>query len=232
MRTTDSGNAVPRPDVLLFDVYGTLSDTSPLGGRFVDVGAPADLAPTWLTTVLLHGFALTAARAQAHFAQLAVGVLRSSLAGLPLNRTVDEAIAHIMGGFDELDVHSDVAPGLPALGALGSRLVTLSNGEVSVAEQLVARAGVSGYFERQLSTEDAGFWKPAPAAYAYAAGRCRARPSTMMLVAVHPWDIDGAHRAGMLTAWVNRTGEPYPEYFSTPTLAATSLTHLADLLGE
>ena len=58
------------------------SDTSRLGDRFVDVGAHADLASTWLTTVLLHGFTLTAARAPAHFTQLAVGTLRSSLAVL------------------------------------------------------------------------------------------------------------------------------------------------------
>lgn len=230
-RISDNGSR-PTPEVLVFDVYETLSDTSPLGGRFVDVGAPAHLARTWLTTVLLHGFALTAARAPAHFTPLAVGTLRTSLAGLPLNRTVDEAVAHIMGGFDELDLHSDVPEGLSTLVALGPRLVTLSNGEVSVAERLFARAGVSGHFERHLSTEDAGIWKPAPAAYAYAAGRCRARPATMMLVAVHPWDINGAHLAGLRTAWINRTGATYPEYFNAPTLEAKSLTHFAHLLGS
>ena len=31
-----------------------------------------------------------------------------------------------------------------------------------------------------------------------------------MLVAVHPWDIDGASRAGLVTAWLNRSGGPYP----------------------
>ena len=228
---SERGSVPALPEVLLFDVYETLSDTSTLGSRFVDVAAPAELASTWLTTVLLHGFALTSARAPAHFSQLAVGTLRASLAGLPLNRTVDEAVAHIVGGLDELDVQGDVPDGLPALAALGPRLVTLSNGEVSVAEQLLARAGVGGYFERQLSTEDAGIWKPAPAAYAYAAGRCRSRPAAMMLVAVHPWDINGAHLAGMRTAWINRTGLPYPEYFNTPTMEATSLTHLAHLLS-
>ena len=225
-------NSSTLPEAVLFDVYETLADLSPLGGRFVDVGAPAELARTWLTTLLLDGMALTAARAQAHFTQLAVGTLRSSLEGLPLNRTLDDAVAHIMGGFDELDVHSDVPEGLSALEALGPRLVTLSNAEASVAEGLFARAGVSGHFERHLSTEDAGIWKPAPAAYAYAAGRCRSRPAAMMLVAVHPWDINGAHLAGMRTAWINRTGATYPEYFNAPTLQATSLTHLAHLLGS
>ena len=229
-RISDNGSTLP--DVLLFDAYETLSDLSPLGSRFIDVGAPAELARTWLTTLLLDGLALTAARAQAHFGQLAVGTLRSNLEMLPLNRSLDAVVAHIMGGFDELDVHSDVPEGLPALEALGPRLVTLSNAEVSVAERLFARAGVSGHFERHLSTEDAGIWKPAPAAYAYAAGRCRSRPAAMMLVAVHPWDINGAHLAGMRTAWINRTGATYPEYFNAPVLEATSLTHLAHLLGS
>ena len=233
---SDAGTRIPEsgsilPDVLLFDTYETLSDLSPLGGRFVDVGAPDQLARTWLTALLLDGMALTAARASAHFTQLAAGTLRSSLAGVPLNRTVDQAIEHIMGGLDELDVHADVPEGLSALGALGPRLVTLSNVEVAVAEGLFARTGLAGHFERHLSTEEAGFWKPAPAAYAYAAGRCRARPVAMMLVATHPWDINGAHLAGMRSAWIDRTGAPYPDYFNAPTLHATSLVDLADQLA-
>ena len=35
-----------------------------------------------------------------------------------MNRTIDEAIAHIMAGFDELAVHHDVQDGIPALAAL------------------------------------------------------------------------------------------------------------------
>jgi len=220
------------PSVLLFDVSETLSDLSPLGDRFVDVGAPDHLTRTWLATLLLDGMALTAARAQAHFSQLAIGTLQSSLTGLALNRPVGEAIAHIMAGFDELGVHSDVPGGLPALAALGPRLVTLTNAEASVAERMFERAGLAGHFDRHLSTEDAGIWKPAPTAYAYAAGRCRARPAEMMLVAVHPWDINGAHLEGLRTAWINRTGATYPSYFNAPTVEATSLVHLAQLLGR
>lgn len=52
-----------------------------------------------------------------------------------------------------------------------------------------------------------------------------------MLVAVHPWDIDGASRAGLATAWVNRAAGPCPEYFGAPDLRAVSLTDLADQLG-
>ena len=219
------------PAVIVFDVNETLSDMSPMAKRFVDVGAPAHVAATWFAALLRDGFALTAAGSTAPFAQLGKGVLRAVLVGLPLNRTVDEAIEHIMGGFDALTVHSDVPDGIPALAALGIRLVTFSNGAVNVAQLLLQRAGLEQHFERLLSVEEAGLWKPAPGAYAYAAQQCGVEAIDMMLVAVHPWDIDGAARAGLGTAWINRTGASYPDYFTPPTLEATSMLHLAQLLS-
>ena len=92
-------------------------------------------------------------------------------------------------------------------------MVTLSNGSASVARRLLTRAGVAQHLEMMLSVEDAGVWKPAPGAYAYAAHRCGVDVADLMLVAVHPWDVDGAARAGLRTAWVNRTGSGYPAHF-------------------
>jgi len=220
------------PAVILFDVNETLSDMSPMAGRFVDVGAPAHLAATWFAALLRDGFALAAAGGTAPFGQISVGVLRASLDALPLNRTVDEAIEHIMSGFDELPVHDDVRYGIPALAVLDTRLVTFSNGAAIVALRLLERARLGEHFERLLSVEDAGVWKPEPGAYAYAVQKCNVEPIDTMLVAVHPWDIDGARRAGLAAAWINRNGATYPEYFTPPTLEATSVAHLAQLLSQ
>jgi 2-haloacid dehalogenase len=220
------------PAVILFDVNETLSDMSPMAERFVEVGAPAQLAATWFAALLRDGFALAAAGGTAPFAQLGVGVLRASLEGLPLHRSIDEAIEHIMGGFDELSVHGDVRDGIRALSALDTRLVTMSNGAPAVAQRLFERAGISEHFERLLSVESAGVWKPARRAYTYAAQECGVEPNDMMLVAVHPWDIDGANRAGLGTAWINRTDATYPSHFTAPTLEATSVRHLAQLLSR
>lgn len=222
------GSRTPR--VVVFDVNETLSDMGPIAARFVDVGAPAHLAATWFASLLRDGFALTAAGGTAPFARLGAGALRVALHGRLLNRSVEEAVAHIMGGFAELTVHDDVRDGVWALAAAGCRLVTLSNGATAIAEQLLARAGIRDAFERLLSVEDAGTWKPASAAYAYAARECDVALDEMMLVAVHPWDIDGAHRAGLRTAWINRTDALYPDYFNRAILDATSLVHLAHQL--
>jgi 2-haloacid dehalogenase len=109
----------------------------------------------------------------------------------------------------------------------GLRLVTLSNGSAEVAGRLLAKAGIRGEFEQLLSVEAAGTWKPAPAAYTHAARACSAPADQMLLVAVHPWDIHGAHQAGLRTGWIARQATPYPDYFSAPDLQAPDLGALA-----
>jgi 2-haloacid dehalogenase len=219
-----------RPQLLIFDVNETLSDMAPIAGRFEAVGADAYLARTWFAGLLRDGFALTVARENPSFAQLGAEGLRSVLVGSSLNLPVEEAVEHIMAGFAGLAVHPDVPGGVRALADLGLRLVTLSNGAASIAGRLLAAAGLDHAFESFLSVEQAGIWKPAPESYAFALDACGVDPMDAMLVAAHPWDTDGAGRAGLAAAWINRTGGRYPEYFRPPDLEATSLRHLAELL--
>lgn len=218
--------------LVVFDVNETLSDMAPMATRFAEVGAPEHLAKLWFAALLRDGFALTAAGAQESFATLGKGALQILLTRMALNRDLNSAVDHIMSGFVELPVHSDVAAGVRALRSAGLRLVTLSNGATSVAEQLLTRAGIRAEFDTLLSVEDAGVWKPAPAAYHYAARSCGTDPSLMILVAVHPWDIDGAARAGLRTAWINRAGSPYPAYFTPPDRTITELSELATVLAH
>ncbi len=81
-----------------------------------------------------------------------------------------------------------------------------------------------------LPVEDAGAWKPARASYEYAAAGCGADPADMFLVAVHPWDIQGATRAGLRTAWLNRAAAA-PGYFQAPEFTFTALTELPAALA-
>ena len=219
------------PKVVVFDVNETLSDLSALEQVFVEVGAPRDIVPLWFASVLRDGFALTAAGSAEPFSKLAIGALDTVLADHPLNRELDAAIDQIMKSFLELPVHPDVADGVRALAASHIRLITLSNGSTQVAERLFTRAGILEYFERLLSVEDTDGWKPAPAAYAYAANTCSVDPGDMILVAVHPWDIDGAKRAGLQTAWLNRRSQNYPDYFLVPDYTVANLPELAGLIG-
>jgi len=226
-----SPGTLRRPSLIIFDVNETLSDMSPMAQRFTEVGAPSHLAKVWFAGLLRDGFSLTAVGVNESFAGVAAEGLRVALDGESLDRSVEEAVQHVMEGFPGLPVHPDVPAGVRALADDGLRLVTLSNGSTSVAGALFDRAGIRQHFEALLSVEDAPLWKPAAAAYAYALEQCVVDPVDAMLVAVHPWDIDGAARAGLATAWINRSGGPYPHHFRAPDLSVGSLTALAHELA-
>jgi 2-haloacid dehalogenase len=122
------------PSVIVFDVNETLSDMSPMGERFAEVGAPAQLAKLWFATLLRDGFALTAAGGNSAFAEIGAGVLRGLLATADATMDLDRAVEHVMGGMAGLELHPDVPEGVRALRAAGFRLVTLTNGSGQVAE--------------------------------------------------------------------------------------------------
>lgn len=216
--------------VVLFDVNETLTDTSALGAVFAEVGAPEHLAATWFAAVLRDGFALTAVGAPATFAVVGAAVARTVLAGSVAPDRLEDAAARVVAAVGELPLHPDVPQGVRALAEQGVRLFTLTNGSVSTSRRLLARAGLDGAFEQLLSVEDGsggGPWKPAPSAYARACAAAGVAASQALLVAVHPWDVDGASRAGLRTAWVNRSALPHPGVFTAPDLVVADLEELA-----
>jgi 2-haloacid dehalogenase len=164
------------------------------------------------------------------FATLAHEQLRQALAGTTREMELDAAIEHIIGGFAELQCHPDVVDGVRALSEMGLRLVTLTNGATSVAQRLLGDAGIADRFDRMLSVQQAQAWKPDARAYRYALEECGVEPAEAMLVAAHPWDTDGARRAGLTAAWINRESRTYPSYFLAPDIQARSLADLASML--
>jgi 2-haloacid dehalogenase len=217
------------PSVIVFDVNETLSDLAPLRAAFARFGAPDGTADTWFAQTLRDGFALTVTETKPSFSDLATDVARGLLA--PHVHDADAAAEEVVRDFRSLSVHADVVEGVDDLHTQHVRLVTLSNGAASVADALLTRAGIRDRFERLLSVDDAPRWKPAADAYRYAAEMCEVPIEDCLLAAAHPWDLHGARRAGMRTAWVNRADRSYPRAFDEPDLEADSLVDLAAQLG-
>lgn len=188
-----------KPTVIVFDVNETLSNMSPMGERFAEAGAPAELAKLWFATLLRDGFALAATGDAARFADIGEEILEDLLRTADVSDPKGTA-GRLASSLADLPLHPDVPEGIRALRAAGHRLVTLTNGSAQTAERLFDAAGIRGEFERLLSVEDAPAWKPHPASYRYAAQQCGTREEEMLLVAVHAWDIHGAARAGLRTA--------------------------------
>ena len=79
---------------------------------------------------------------------------------------------------------------------------TLSNGHVALLVDLARHGDLR--FDAILSAELAGAYKPARQVYLRAAELLAVAPAELMLVAAHPFDLEGARGAGLQTAFVDR----------------------------
>ncbi|WP_433164817.1 haloacid dehalogenase type II [Kribbella sp. CA-247076] len=216
-------------DVLVLDVNETLSDLEPMRERFAAAGLPRHNLDDWFASTLRDGFALTAAGAYADFRTVGTDVLTAQLAAAGIEPTED-TVGKVLTGMTQLSLHPDVEPGLRRLRDAGLRIITLTNGSVAMSERMFTEGGIMPLLEHRLDVGTPQRWKPHPDAYRYAADVCGVAVEQMALVAVHPWDIDGARRAGLQGFYLDRRGTPYPKAFLEPDLVATDVTGLADAL--
>lgn len=219
------------PELVVLDVNETLSDLSPMADAFTRVGLAGGEVEAWFAGVLRDAFALTVLGDTPSFAAIAASSLRVRLASVG-SPDPSAAAQQVMDTFVGLDPHPDVVPGLQALSAAGCRIVTLSNGSADVARALLEDTDAGAVIEDYLAVADAGAWKPAARAYEHALAVTSVTSERAMLVAVHPWDIAGARRAGLRTAWINRNGAPYPDHLVAADVEAGSLVELAATLGR
>jgi 2-haloacid dehalogenase len=190
---------------LVFDVFGTLVDwRSGVAEAFRQSGVaddPEELADAWRArypTILVE--VNEGSRPWGNFDELHLVMLGDLLAERGIDLSAEER-GRLVGAWHRLDPWPDVRAGLEALRR--RRVVaTLSNGHVALLVDLVRYGDLR--FDCVLSAELAHVYKPAPEVYETAARLLGVRPAELMLVAAHPWDLEGARRAGLRTAFVDR----------------------------
>lgn len=212
------------PEVVAFDVVGTTFSLEALRRRLTDAGASGHLLETWFAQTLRDAFALDTVGIYQPFAAIAAATLRN------LVRLDVEEVEHIVSGFAELDPHPDAETAMRRLRDAGARVVGLTNGSREVTEKLWRRAGLMELVERTVSVDEVGHWKPRREVYLHCADVVDVAPAQMALIAAHPWDIQGAHRAGLLTACVLRDAQVYPAVMEAPDVTADSLEAAARAL--
>lgn len=224
----EEGTAMPRTVIL--DVNETLFSLAAVRDALEEAGLGAGALDLWFAKVLRDGFAAAAAERFAAFPDIAAHHLRAMAReeGVP---SPDEAAERVIGAFDEVALHPDVAPTLERLRADGVRIATLTNGTAAITVGALERGGVVHLVDAVMEVADPGLWKPDPRAYRYAIDRLGARAQDTMMVAVHPWDVQGAKAAGLQAGWLDRVGVRYPDFFEAADVELSSLEELPDVLA-
>ena len=93
-----------------------------------------------------------------------------------------------------------------------------------------ASRGLRDRFELVLSAQEAGAYKPDLRPYRMAVERIGAAASEVVFVSTHWWDVAGAKRAGLKTAWVARRERSLLDTVPTPDYTGRDLTEAADAI--
>lgn len=196
---------------LAFDVFGTLVDwRTGVAEAFRATGLDADpeeLADDWRARYRpileeVNG----GSRPWGNFDELHLATLGDLLAERGLDLGPGER-GRLVEVWHRLDPWPDVRAGLEALRA-HHVTAALSNGHVALLVDLARHGDLR--FDSVLSAELAHAYKPAPEVYRNAARLLDIHPGELMMIAAHPWDLQGARDAGLRTAFVDRPLEYGP----------------------
>ena len=212
------------PEVIAFDVIGTLFSLAPLEPLFVAAGGDPSLVGVWFSRLLSDGFALTAAREYQPFRDVAKASLQSLL---PKSKAA--ARDKVLAGLNKLAVFEDAAPAMGRV-VMNARVVVITNASKDSTRKLLAHGRLDAFVEDIISAEDTDKWKPAMDPYAFAAATQEVPLERLAIVSAHPWDILGGQKAGLTTGWCNRTGEKVPATFGKPDVTGKNLLDVVERL--
>ena len=212
------------PDVIAFDVLGTLYSLASLEPLFVAAGGDASTLDLWFSRLLADGFALTAAKEYVPFRDVAKASLKSVL---PNSKAA--ARDKVLAGLAKLDVLHDAGPAMGRT-IMNARVIVITNASTDSTRKLLARGRLDAFVEAIVSAEDVNEWKPGSDPYAYAAAVQDVSLERMAVVTAHPWDVLGARKSGLIAGWCNRDGAAFPTTFGKPTVTGGDLVEVVEKL--
>ncbi|WP_339900733.1 haloacid dehalogenase type II [uncultured Cyclobacterium sp.] len=217
------------PQLLIFDVNETLLDTKAVQTAInKEIGNP-EAAGKWFQSLLHYSLVETVSGDFADFSQIADACLEMTA------ENYDKALSAekreiILSEFKKLSSHEEVFEGLQRLKNAGFIIVALSNGTLETVNEQLKFAGISPLFDRIFSIQSVGKFKPHPSTYAYVLDKMEISADKALMIAAHPWDLLGAARAGLQTAFIKRVGKSNYPLSSKNDFVAEDLMELSNQL--
>jgi len=214
------------PKVLIFDVNETLLDLSPLKESINKALGIEYAADIWFAELLQYSLVESVSDSYHNFSQIAQEVLRMNALKYDLDLSELE-LQQTLEPITSLNTYPDVMPGLEDLKSSGFKLIAYSNGKPDVLRKQLEFAEIDHFFDHIESVEKVKKYKPHLDSYQYIVDASEVKKSDCMMVAAHGWDIAGAGRAGLQTAFVRRPGKFPFKLAKDPDLVVETIEQLA-----
>lgn len=202
---------------VMFDAYGTLFDVHSVTSLAEQLypGRGEALSQAWRAKQLEYSWLRAMSGRYKPFWEVTRDALRfcAERQGLPLDPAAE---TRLMNQYACLSAFPENLGALQKLKAAGLPLAILTNGNSDMIEVSIRSAGMTGLFERVLSSQSVQTFKTMDAIYALGpeAFGCRARQ--ILFVSSNCWDAIGARWYGYTSFWINRGAAPLERLDTEP----------------
>ena len=204
-------------------------DISHMDPLFEQIFGSGEVRKEWFSQVIQDALVVSLIDNYSDFGK--IGVSAFELVAARHSVVVEEGdFLNVVSRMKSLPAHPEVPAQLRRLKDHGFRLVTLTNSPPAMVEAQLENAGISEFFERQLSVDSVRAFKPSRKVYEYAEAELGERSSDLWLVAAHNWDTSGALAAGWNAAFVARPGMELSRLDSQPQITGDTLVEVVDQL--
>ncbi|HKJ46363.1 MAG TPA: haloacid dehalogenase type II [Balneolaceae bacterium] len=219
-----------KPAVLFFDVNETLLDLKEVRQSVARaLNGVDEVVSLWFETLLHYSLVATETDEFHDFGEIAA----ASLVMLANTRNIDlnmEKARNVLKPILSAQPYPEVSNALKLFRDVGFKLVAITNSSRKSMEAQLENAGIANFFDKKLSVEDIGLYKPHRHVYRWGARQMATAPENCLFIAAHGWDVAGAISAGMQTAFISRPGQQLYPLASSPTYLVSDLKLLAESL--
>jgi len=212
---------------VFFDLNETLTNTELLGLNFKKYFNDESAAKYWFAKLLHTSVIMGSMEAYKNFGILGKHVLDS--VALEYNIDLgDDAKMEILSSFKALPPYDDVIKAMKILRDNGIKVIVVSNSSLEMIGQQLENAGIIDLVDKYYSVDIVSRYKPFKEIYAYVANQESIKPEEAFMIACHDWDLFGAKKAGLKTAYIKRKNTLYNPFYEQPDIQSGSLIEIAN----
>ena len=223
--------------VLVFDQYGTIVDmqkgltevVTPFLEKKGWTGKPNSFVTWWRRTHFENSMIdALCDRGHTPYRQIGHRAVSYVMDRCGIAYTQDE-VRWLVARIEALKPFPDVIPALERLRGAGHKLAILSNGDRDMLDAAAPHIGFR--FDRVISVQEAGYFKPHWKTYAKAEELVGEDRASCLFVANHAFDCIGAKAYGMRAGFVDRRKRPFGETPHQPDIIVRNFAELAAMLS-
>ncbi|UJF16038.1 haloacid dehalogenase type II [Jeotgalibaca sp. MA1X17-3] len=211
---------------VLFDMNETLLNLNVLKKSFDTYFEDQYIVQYWFAKLLHSSTVIGGMEEYTDFGKLSEAALESVFLESGKELT-DEIKTDILGSFRKLPAYEDVSEALQLLRDNDIKVIAVTNSSYEMVKEQLTHSGLIDLFDSYYSVEAVRKYKPFKEIYHYVMDQENIKADETIMVATHDWDLFGAKKVGLVTAYIKRKEDQYNPYCLKPDLSDSNLIDLA-----